>query len=714
MPETDSTRIHDLAIIGAGPIGLECALYASHVGVDFILLEKDLPGATMEEWGFVRMFSPLSMNLSPLAKRVLGITTNEQYPTGREMKHSYLDRIASHPKVAPHLVTGFAVQSVSRDGLLKNELIGDPARADRPFLIHGVGADGEVYLRARQVIDASGVYGHPNHLGPGGAPALGEQSASQHISYHLKPIDRQFVVSHGRRMLVVGAGHSACTMINIIDDAVRDGLDIEAVWVTAGSDLPPAAVVEADPLPERSRITDRANRLALSPPPYLEHFGGRRVQSLGSGDRGNVRVTLQTAHGATEAVEVDHIFAMLGYSPDRSLYEQLQVHECYASFGPMKYAAHLMSSGAAADCLADSGEAPSDDLYNNPEPNFYILGAKSYGRTSNFLINKGHDQIQSVFRKITGDPHLNLYEHKTSTTRRAPSLANVRLDSLDNLWFQVGGTICNLHCDHCFISCSPDNDKFKMMTLEQIRPYFDEACAMGVKEFYFTGGEPFLNEEIFEILRAALQIGPASVLTNGTVISERRAGKLAALDAGSIYSLEIRVSLDGFDAPSNDRLRGEGSFDRAIKGVRRLVTAGLAPIITAVQTWTDEDHPRILKEFTNMLESYGYVNPRLKIMPALDLGAYKRNHLGNGDATLVTAEMMTGFDESQLICNNSRMVTHDGVYVCPILIDFPDARMGDTIGQTTGAYELRHPACYTCYISGAICSNFSSGGKSEP
>ena len=74
--------------------------------------------------------------------------------------------------------------------------------------------------------------------------------------------------------------------------------------------------------------------------------------------------------------------------------------------------------------------------------------------------------------------------------KRLDKLARIELDSLDNLWFQVGGTICNLECNHCFISCSPYNDKFKMMTLNEIIPYLDEAKIMGVKEFYFTGRSP--------------------------------------------------------------------------------------------------------------------------------------------------------------------------------------------------------------------------------
>lgn len=288
-----------------------------------------------------------------------------------------------------------------------------------------------------------------------------------------------------------------------------------------------------------------------------------------------------------------------------------------------------------------------------------------------------------------------------------PEFGEVSLDSLDNLWFQVAGTICNLTCTHCFISCAPDNDKFSFMTLAQVKPYLDEAVTLGVKEFYFTGGEPFLNPDMFDILRETLAIGPATVLTNGTIITDRRAARLRQLAEASPYSLELRVSLDGFDASSNDAIRGDGSFDRAVKGIRRLVEAGFLPIITAVQTWDDAEHPGVLDGFKETMRSIGYDRPRLKIMPALDLGAYKRNRLGGEVSDYVTEEMLRGFDTGQLICANSRLVAHDGVYVCPILLDSPAARMGQSLSETTGAFKLRHTACYTCYQWGAICSNFA-------
>src|SRR5262245_21327436 len=122
---------------------------------------------------------------------------------------------------------------------------------------------------------------------------------------------------------------------------------------------------------------------------------------------------------------------------------------------------------------------------------------------------------------------------------------------LDTLWFQVAGTVCNLACTHCFLSCSPANQTHSMLTLATVERYLVESEALGVKEYYFTGGEPFLNPEILKILEAALRRGPVTVLTNGLLLHEERARALKALSDGSIYSLDIRVSLDGFDAATN-------------------------------------------------------------------------------------------------------------------------------------------------------------------
>src|SRR5262249_15698035 len=99
----------------------------------------------------------------------------------------------------------------------------------------------------------------------------------------------------------------------------------------------------------------------------------------------------------------------------------------------------------------------------------------------------------------------------------APS---VPLAHLDDLWFHVAATLSTLTCRHCSISCSPHNHNFGFLTLETVRRTLAESVRLGVKEYYFTGGEPFLNRDMVPMLELTLQYGPATVLTNGTVFTD--------------------------------------------------------------------------------------------------------------------------------------------------------------------------------------------------
>ncbi len=285
----------------------------------------------------------------------------------------------------------------------------------------------------------------------------------------------------------------------------------------------------------------------------------------------------------------------------------------------------------------------------------------------------------------------------------------VPLEHLDQLWFQVAGTLCNLECHHCFISCSPRNRTFGFLKLDDVLPVLEEAAALGVKEFYYTGGEPFLNRDMVPILEHTLQYGPATVLTNATVFRPAWLERLAQAEADSLYSLEFRVSLDGFSAETNDPIRGAGTFERTMRGVEQLVQAGFLPIITATRTWPLEQEQEVIEQFVQVLKRRGYTRPRLKILPTIHLGAETQRSRGYLPTERVTAEMLADYDLSRLLCHHCRIVTDRGVYVCPLLLETPEARLGDRLQQALGAFAVTHGACYTCYVHGAICSNASGG-----
>jgi molybdenum cofactor biosynthesis enzyme MoaA len=290
----------------------------------------------------------------------------------------------------------------------------------------------------------------------------------------------------------------------------------------------------------------------------------------------------------------------------------------------------------------------------------------------------------------------------------------VPLTALDQLWFQVSGTVCNLRCTHCFISCSPENHSFWFMPRGQVREHLEASLELGVKEYYFTGGEPFMNRDMLPILEDALAYAPATVLTNGTLLPPDTVDALAALAAASPYSLELRVSLDGVTEETNDRIRGAGSFRRALAGVERLVAAGFLPIITCMQTWDPIEDGAILGRFRALLSSIGYHRARLKILPPLRIGAEAERTHGYAAEERVTHEMLHGFDLDQLLCTRARLVSARGVHACPILLDSPAARLGSTLEEAVRRpAALAEQACYTCYESGAICSNVASSGRNS-
>ena len=285
----------------------------------------------------------------------------------------------------------------------------------------------------------------------------------------------------------------------------------------------------------------------------------------------------------------------------------------------------------------------------------------------------------------------------------APTAPWVRLTSLDTLWFQVGGTLCNLACSHCFVSCSPTNHTHELLTLEEIRPYLEEAAALGVKEYYFTGGEPFLNPEMEAILAATLGYGPATVLSNGLFFDPERCRRLERLAAGADYSLDFRISLDGYDAASNDPVRGAGTFDRILEGVRTLHEAGLNPVVTVTEIHPENGSEESKARFFELLDGLGVEKPRLKILPLFQLGAEaERGGAYESWQRLRDGDSIDG-DWEHLQCSSSRMVTDQGVWVCPILVNQPEAKMGSALADTLRPFPLDHSACWTCHAHGVSC-----------
>jgi len=305
-----------------------------------------------------------------------------------------------------------------------------------------------------------------------------------------------------------------------------------------------------------------------------------------------------------------------------------------------------------------------------------------------------------------------------AAARPAIRPARLALRELDSIWFQVTGLLCNLECTHCLVDSSPRNKSQAFLERDAVRERLAEAEALGVKEIYFTGGEPFLHPEMTAILADALAVGPTTVLTNGTLVTERLAAELAALAGASRYSLEIRVSLDHPDPVRNDAVRGVGAHAKAVRAVLRLERAGLLPIVTATEylfappAEAPADARRgpgrnappesTYQAFLRVLREAGVRRPRLKVMPVFHVG--KLEDPAEGGA--VTGEMLEGLDPMLLQCASTRVVTATGIYACPILVGKAVALMGrGALGDALGEVPLAHHACRTCWETGMTCGN---------
>jgi hypothetical protein len=379
----------DVAVLGAGPIGVDAALACAAAGLECTVYEAG-PGAGTHplRWGHVRLFTPWSMNLSPRMRALLpDAPDGAGCPSGRELAEAVLRPLASAPPLAGRIRTGHRVRAVGRRGLLKHEEIGTPRRAATPFRLLLDTPGGERVEHADVVLDCTGTHGGPNPLGDGGIPALGEPALGARI---VRDIPRCDDAGAWRgTVLLVGAGKSAQTAAAGLARLPETRLH----WVVRAPE-PDWGEVEGDPLPARQELVRTSRALAAGENPRVLVHTGSTVAALRPDGR-RVRVRLDPAGELT----VDHVVALTGYVGDAGLYRQLQVHECYATAAPMNLSATLLA-GAGNDCLAQP--VAGLDALRTPEPGFFVLGAKSYGRLTTFLLRTGYEQVDRVIGELAG------------------------------------------------------------------------------------------------------------------------------------------------------------------------------------------------------------------------------------------------------------------------------------------------------------------------
>jgi thioredoxin reductase len=370
-------------VIGAGPMGIAAAISAADRGHDVTVLERGEVGASLRTWGPARFFSPLHMNVSPRMRELLrsqstsGID-DEALLTGDEYVDRVLLPLAESAPLRGRVRTNHAVIAIGRRGLTRGDYAGHPLRAERPFRV--VCANDETF-EAEVVLDASGGFIVPRPIGAGGLPAVGESQLAQTPIRTLGELAAQLGELRGKRVLVLGDGHSAANAIGMLADG-----SIELVWAVRSATRRPCDEVFNDPLPERRNVVAHANGLAEAPPPYL------RVERKASIER--VSGSTVTLTGG-RTVDVDRIAAFTGYRPDASYLGELTVETSAVTEGGGRLYRAISN---ITDCLAIPAVKPED--LQSGEQGFFFVGSRSYGRSNGFLLKTGLLQLETILECI--------------------------------------------------------------------------------------------------------------------------------------------------------------------------------------------------------------------------------------------------------------------------------------------------------------------------
>ncbi len=404
-----------IVIVGAGPIGIEAALYARFLGYEVTVFDSGEVGTHLLAWGHVPMFTPFGMNSTPLGLSALS-AQNEDYSapaedtvlTASEFVQQYLLPLAQTDLVADGLRLQHEVISIARKSQLKQENYGQESRSGEPLVTLVRDAEGREHLYESEIVlDCSGVQSQPNYIGCGGNPALGEREARSHFEFGIVDAsgsDREQYAN--QQVLVIGSGDIAATNIVELSRLAHESLETHVTWITphdaAGDQQVPLTIDKEDPFPQRRRVAEQANQLATDEDGHMNHWPDTSVKSVHyESQNDHFHVTLTGKHEGVHTF--DRILANVGYRPNLEMLRELQVATCCLSEAPRDLARWLASGEHSKGELGDA------KTLLHPEPNFYILGAKSYGRRSDFLLASGFEQIRQVFSMIGDRANLNLY-----------------------------------------------------------------------------------------------------------------------------------------------------------------------------------------------------------------------------------------------------------------------------------------------------------------
>nr|WP_202892299.1 FAD-dependent oxidoreductase [Kribbella shirazensis] len=383
-----------VVVIGAGPVGLAAAAHLAERDIEFLVLESGPSvAAAIDEWRHVKLFSPWRYDIDGAARRLLEKAGWEEpdldvLPTGGDLIDAYLAPLAKTPQLNDRIRYNATVTAVTRVGF---DRIRTAGRENAPFLVRlGDGAE----LQASAVIDAAGTWRRPNVLGGSGIPARGEAGLADQLAHALPDVlgrDRERFA--GRRTAVVGAGHSAATTLLELGQLAEQVPGTEVLWVVRGTDQARTyGGGEADELPARGALGSRLKALVQSG--RVELVSSFRIEAISRTADGRVELA-----AGERRVVADTVVNSTGFRPDHQMVGELRL-DLDPILGATRALAPLIDPNQHS-----CGTVPPHgvDELTHPEPGYYAVGAKSYGRAPTFLLATGYEQARSVVAALAGD-----------------------------------------------------------------------------------------------------------------------------------------------------------------------------------------------------------------------------------------------------------------------------------------------------------------------
>ncbi len=390
---------YPVVVIGAGAVGLAAAAHLLERGETPIVLERGASIAqNIREWAHVRLFSPWRYTLDGASVRLLKATGWQQpdleaIPTGGELVEQYLKPLSELPLLRSHIKLGAKVTGVARQHADKMK----DARQS-PFVVRYENPDGtQEEVLARAVIDASGTWTTPNPMGANGLEALNERVLVSRVAYGIpdvKGASRERYAN--QRVLVVGSGHSAINALLDLAELQKSAPQTRILWALRKPNIESVyGGQENDELKERGRLGLRLK--ALVDDGKFEVFAPFLITRLQETQEG-ISVFGDTHEGVAR-IETDEIIVATGFRPDWSFARELRLG-LDSSLETTPALAPLIDPNVhSCGTVPPHGEAE----LRHPEPEFYTVGMKSYGRAPTFLLATGYEQVRSVVSALVGD-----------------------------------------------------------------------------------------------------------------------------------------------------------------------------------------------------------------------------------------------------------------------------------------------------------------------